>query len=127
MTQVFPIMSQLSQAVSIHPYFKINPGRVDDFKAIINQFIERTQTENTCLYYDFSINGDMAFCREAYVDGDAVLFHLGNVGAQIEATGEFSEMIRLEIHGPAEELAKLKAPLAELPVEYYEHVAGVQQ
>lgn len=120
-------MSQLSQAVSIHPYFKINPGHVDDFKAIISQFIERTQTEDACLYYDFSINGDMAFCREAYMDGDAVLFHLENVGAQIEATGEFSEMIRLEIHGPAEELAKLKAPLAELPVEYYEHVAGVQR
>ena len=36
-------------------------------------------------------------------------------------------MIRLEIHGPTEELAKLKAPLADLPVEYYEHVAGMQK
>ena len=127
MTQVFPIMSQLSQAVSIHPYFKINPGCVDNFKSIISQFVERTQPEENCHYYDFSICGEMAFCREAYADADAVLFHLENVGAQIEATGECSEMIRLEIHGPAEELAKLKAPLAELPVEYYEHIAGVQR
>lgn len=119
-------MSQLSKAVSIHPYFKINEGRTDDFKALIAKFIESTQTEKTCLYYDFSINGDIAFCREAYLDADAVLAHLANVGAHIEASAEFSEMIKLEMHGPAEELAKLKQPLAELPVEYFEHVGGAQ-
>ena len=118
-------MSSLSKAVSINPYFKINPGRIDDFKALISKFIESTQTEAGCLYYDFSINDDMVFCREAYLDADAVLAHLENVGAHIEASGEISEMVRLEIHGPAQELAKLKAPLAELPVEFYEHVAGV--
>ena len=31
----------------------------------------------------------MAFCREAYVDGDAVLLHLENVGAQIEPPANF--------------------------------------
>ncbi len=119
-------MSKLSKAVSIHPYFKINSGRTDDFKALMGKFIESTQTEPTCLYYDFSICGDMAFCREAYIDANAVLAHLGNVGAHIEASGEVSEMVRLEIHGPAAELAKLKEPLAELPVKFYEHVAGAQ-
>jgi len=119
-------MSQLSKAVSIHPYFKINEGRVDDFKALMGQFIESTQTEKTCLYYDFSICGDMAFCREAYIDADAVLAHLGNVGAHIEASGAISEMVKLELHGPAEELDKLRGPLAELPVEYYEQVGGAQ-
>jgi quinol monooxygenase YgiN len=120
-------MSQLSKAVSIHPYFKINEGRVDDFKLLINDFIKSTEPEEACLYYDFSICGDIAFCREAYVDADAVLTHLGNVGAHIEASGAFSEMIKLEMHGPADQLDKLREPLAELPVEYFVQIAGVQK
>ena len=119
-------MSKLSKAVSIHPYFKINEGRIEDFKALIAEFIASTQTEKTCLYYDFSINGDIAFCREAYVDGEAVLAHLDNVGHHIEASAAFSDMFRLEMHGPAEELAKLKGPLAELPIDYFEREGGAQ-
>lgn len=117
-------MSKLSKAVSIHPYFKIKAGHESDFKELISKFIESTQKETECLYYDFSMCGDIAFCREAYVDAEATLAHLANVGAHIEASGEFSKMIRLEIHGPSEELAKLKEPLAELPVEYFEHQSG---
>lgn len=120
-------MNQLSKAVSIHPYFKIHEGRLDDFKSLINDFIKSTSSEKTCLYYDFSICGDIAFCREAYVDGDAVLAHLENVGAHIAASGAFSDMIKLEMHGPADELDKLRVPLAELPVEYFVHVGGVQR
>jgi quinol monooxygenase YgiN len=120
-------MNQLSKAVSIHPYFKIHEGRMDDFKSLINEFIKSTSSEETCLYYDFSICGDVAFCREAYVDGDAVLAHLENVGAHIEASGAFSDMIKLEMHGPADELDKLRGPLADLPVEYFVHVGGVQK
>lgn len=120
-------MSKLSKSVSIHPYFKIHEGRVDDFKALIEQFIESTSPEEGCLYYDFSINGDVAYCREAYADADAVLVHLGNVGAHIEASTAFSDMFRLELHGPAAELDKLREPLKELPVEYFEHVGGVQR
>jgi len=120
-------MSQLSKAVSIHPYFKINEGSLDDFKALISEFVASTSTEEGCLYYDFSIGDGIAYCREAYVDADAVLAHLGNVGHHIEASAAFAEMIKLELHGPADELAKLKEPLAELPVDYFEHVAGVQK
>ena len=120
-------MSQLSKAVSIHPYFKIHEGRMDDFKSLINKFIESTSSEETCLYYDFTISDDIAFCREAYVDGDAVLAHLANVGAHIEASGAFSDMIKLEMHGPAEELDKLRGPLADLPITYFVHVGGVQR
>lgn len=120
-------MSQLSKAVSIHPYFKINEGRVDDFKSLMNDFVASTSSEAACLYYDFSICGDVAFCREAYVDADAILAHLENVGAHLEASGSLAEMVRLEMHGPADQLDKLRAPLADLPVEYFVRVTGVQK
>ncbi len=121
------IMNQLSKAVSIHPYFKIHAGRIEDFKSLIHDFITTTSTEEACLYYDFSISGDVAFCREAYINAEAVLAHLTNVGAHIEATAAFSEMTKLELHGPAEELDKLRAPLAALPITYFEHVGGIDR
>ena len=121
-------MSKLSKAVSIHPYFKINDGRLEDFKKNIADFIARTQTEDKCFYYDFSYceEENVVFCREAYEGAEGILAHLENVNAQIECALTMSDMIRLEIHGPADELAKLKEPLAALPVSFYEHMDGAK-
>ena len=118
-------MSNLSRAVSIHPYFRIQPGKEDAFEALMAEFVERTSTEETCFYYDFSICGDQANCREAYHDADAVLRHLENVGSCIAAAAEFSELYRLEFHGPAEEIDKLRGPLAHLNPEFYVNANGV--
>ncbi|MGJ8723337.1 MAG: putative quinol monooxygenase [Roseibacillus sp.] len=118
-------MSNLSQAVSIHPYFKIQSGKEDAFEALMAEFVERTTTEETCYYYDFSICGDQAFCREAYHDAAAVLRHLENVGSCIAASGEISELYRLEFHGPAEEIDKLRGPLADLNPDFYVRANGV--
>ena len=37
----------------------------------------------------------------------------------------FGELFRLELHGPADELDKLREPLAELNPEFFAHVTGV--
>ena len=47
-------MSELSNAVSIHPYFKVQEGKLDAFKETMMEFVARSSTEDTCLYYDFS-------------------------------------------------------------------------
>jgi len=118
-------MSKLTNSVSIHPYFKVAEGQMDGFKENIDRFVELTSSEEGCLFYEFTIHGDQAFCREAYVDGDAALTHLDNVGACIEKALTMSELYRLEIHGPAAELDKLRGPLADLSPDFYELVAGV--
>ncbi|MFT6239912.1 MAG: quinol monooxygenase YgiN [Akkermansiaceae bacterium] len=118
-------MSQLSQAVSINPYFKVQPGKLDAFKETMKKFVALTATEDTCVYYDFSVCGDQVFCREAYIGAAGVLRHLENVGACIEEALTVSELYRIEIHGPAAELDQLREPLAELKPEFYEHVTGV--
>lgn len=118
-------MNSLSQAVSIHPYFKVEEGKLEAFKKTMKEFVARTGTEETCLYYDFSINGDVVFCREAYVGAAGVLAHLENVGSCIEEALTFSELFRLELHGPAEELDKLREPLAELKPEFFARETGV--
>ncbi|MBK1835450.1 putative quinol monooxygenase [Roseibacillus ishigakijimensis] len=119
-------MSQLSRAVSIHPYFKINPGEEKAFHELIVDFVTRTRTEGeSCLCYDFTHCGDQAYCRELYADADAVLRHLENVGECIEASKAISEMYRLEFHGPAEEIEKLREALGDLEAEYYVRSNGV--
>ncbi len=120
-------MAKLSTAVSIHPYFQIQAGKVDDFSKVISSFIETTGTEAGCLYYDFTLNGDEAFCREAYLDADAALAHLGNVDHVIKQALEISTMTRLEIHGPAAELEKMHAPLAELHPAWFVRQDGLDK
>ena len=61
-----------------------------------------------------SINGDEVFCREGYTDAEGVLAHLDNVGALLAEGLKIADLARVELHGPAEELDKLKGPLAHL-------------
>lgn len=120
-------MSKLSTSVSIHPYFQIHAGQIDAFAKVIKTFIETTGTEDGCLYYDFTLNGDEAFCREAYTDGDTALFHLKNVDHVIKQALEISTMTRLEIHGPEAELEKMHAPLVGLNPAWFVHQGGLDR
>ncbi len=107
-------MSALSNFVSLHPYFKVHPGKLNAVKAGFARFIEKTATEKENLFYGFSINGEEIFCREAYESAEGVLAHLANVGELLTEMLKMADLIRVELHGPAEELEKLKAPLAHL-------------
>ena len=112
-------MSTHDTCCSIVPYFKVNDGKMKDFKLICEEFVARTKTEKQCLYYGFSFLGDIAHCREAYTDAQALLTHIDNVGDLIAKALEISELTRLEIHGPEQELNKLRAPLNELNADFY--------
>lgn len=92
---------------------------MDKFKALCERFVARTAKEVGCLYYGFSFNGTIAHCREGYTGAEAVLSHLENVGALLEEALRISTVLRLEIHGPEAELAKLRGPLAGLNPEYF--------
>jgi quinol monooxygenase YgiN len=109
-----------SRFVSLHPYFKIHPGKMDEIKKSLPEFIERTATEKGNLFYEFSMNGDELFCREAYENADALLAHVNNVGALLADMFEIADLTRIEVHGPAEELAKLKKPLTHLNPAFFE-------
>jgi quinol monooxygenase YgiN len=107
-------MSRISGFVSLHPYFKVPPDKLQMLKDVLPEFVAKTRGETQNLFYEFTINGDEVFCREGYVNAEALLEHLGNVKAMLEAALTMAELIRIEVHGPAAELDKLKAPLAHL-------------
>jgi quinol monooxygenase YgiN len=113
-------MKRLSNFVSLHPYFKVHPGKLEAFKSGFAAFVEKTASEEKNLFYEFTVNGDEVFCREGYVDAEGLLAHLENVGALLAEALKIADLIRLEVHGPAEELDKLRGPMAHLKPAWFE-------
>ena len=118
-------MSTFDTAVSIHPYFRIQPDQMETCKSFLAQFNEKVASEDKCLYYNFTFNDDVLCCREAYQDADGVQAHLENCGALLGEFLKIADLTRLEIHGPAEELEKLKPALADLNPEYFTCACGI--
>src|SRR6187397_522629 len=116
-------MDRLAGFVSLHPYFKVPSDKLPHLRAILPEFAAKTRDETGNLFYEFTINGDEVFCREGYVNAEALLEHLGNVEAMLAQALAMAELIRLEVHGPARELEKLKGPLAHLNPEWFTLVA----
>jgi len=100
--------------VSLHPYFRAHPGKLEAVKLAFSQFLEITATEKDNLFYGFTVNGDEILCREAYGSAEGLLAHLENVAAPLSQILKVADLVRVEVHGPAEELEKLKAPMAHL-------------
>jgi hypothetical protein len=100
---------------------------MDEFKDFCEQFITITAQEAKCLYYGFSFNGDNVHCREAYEDAEGLLMHLTNVDALLKEVFKIAQVTRLEIHGVAEELAKLREPLSTLAPTYFTLEYGVRR
>ena len=120
-------MATQDKCCTIVPYFKIKDGKMDDFRALCDQFVEKTNRESKCLYYGFSFNGDIAHCREGYEDAEGLLAHLENVGALLQEALTLSDIERLEVHGPEDELAKLRGPLSDLNPQFFELSYGFRR
>lgn len=116
-----------SDFVSLHPYFKAHPEKLEEVKAGFPKFVEATASEKECLFYGFTVNGDEILCREAYESAGGVLDHLDNVGELLAEILKIANLTRLEIHGPATELEKLKEPLAHLNPNWFALEASVEK
>ncbi len=112
-------MATQDKCCTIVPYFKVQNGKLGAFKEMCEQFVAKTSKEPKCLYYGFSFAGDQAHCREGYEDAEGVLAHLANVGPLLQESRKIAELTRIEIHGPEEELAKLREPLAEMQPRFF--------
>merc|ERR1740130_219707 len=92
-----------------------------------------------CIHYAFTFTDDgRAHCREAYKSGEAVIQHIADVGGvfngEVDAEAkkelkdlagcihpDVAELERLELHGPAAELEKIKKwnEGPKLPFQYF--------
>ncbi len=112
-------MATQDRCCTIVPYFKVAPGQLPSFRALCEQFVARTEREPKCLYYGFSFDGDQVHCREGYQDAEGLLTHLENIGQLLQQALQIAELTRLEVHGPADQLDKLRGPLAGLKPQWF--------
>ena len=112
-------MATQDKCCTIVPYFKVPNEQMNAFRALCERFVEKSRNEAKCLYYGFSFDGNQVHCREGYSDAEGLLTHLDNVGSLLEEALRIAELTRLEIHGPEEELAKLREPLAALKAQFF--------
>lgn len=109
------------------PYFEVPAANLSAFKALGPLFLEKTRQEAGCMHYAFSYSGNTAHCREGYVNAEAVLAHLDNVAEPLGEALKLATLVRLEVHAPADELEKLKAPLAGLNPQFFALEAGIRR
>lgn len=112
-------MANKDTCCTLVPYFKVQPGKMGEFKALCDQFVAKTATEPKCLHYAFSFDADNAHCREGYVDADGLLAHLANVDEPLQAALKIADLTRLEVHAPAAEIDKLRGPLKDLSPQFF--------
>lgn len=119
-------MSTFDNSVSINPYFKIADENMAAAKGFLAQFCDLVaKNEPGCLYYNFTFKGNEMCCREAYKDADAVKAHLANCGAPLGEFLKIAEVLRMEVHGPSDQLDQLKEAFAAFDPEYYVSECGI--
>ena len=101
-------MNHSDNAVAIHLSFKASPEKLQAFKRLAEDLIEITRGEMGCLFYGFSYADGEAHCREGYKNADSLASHLDNVSDLLQKLESISELARLEVHGPQDEIDKLR-------------------
>jgi hypothetical protein len=96
-------------------------------KKLCEQCVAVAAQESKCLYYGFSFNGNDVHCREAYEGAEGLLTHLSDVGPLLSQILKIASMTRLEVHGTAEQLAKLVEPMAGLAPTYFNLEYGIRR
>ncbi|MEW8505897.1 MAG: hypothetical protein AB2598_04285 [Candidatus Thiodiazotropha sp.] len=120
-------MALADPCCTLVPYFKVHEGKLEEFRRLGEQFLEKTMNEAKCMHYGFSFNGMQAHCREGYADAEGILAHLENVGALLDQALKIADITRLEIHAPAAEIEKLREPLSSLNPEFYTMEIGFRR
>lgn len=112
-------MTTQDSCCSVSPYFEIHASKAAEFRAICEKYVAWSSREPGCLYYGFSFDGDLAHCREGFENADALLAHIENLRPILHEMGEVSRLVKIEIHGPEQELAKLREPLTGMNPQYF--------
>lgn len=63
--------------------------------------------QNGCGHIAFSFSGNLAHCREGYVDAAALLAHGQNVAELLGQALKIAKIVRFEVHAPEAEIDKL--------------------
>jgi quinol monooxygenase YgiN len=112
-------MLTLDTCCTLVPYFEIQDGQVEAFKALALKLVAKTRAEPGCMHYAFSFSRNVAHCREGYIDAAALLAHRENVGELLAQALKISKIVRFEVHAPPAEIEKLRGPMASRSPQFF--------
>jgi len=113
--------------VSLTPAVAIKPGKKEEYKKLWQdetEVIKKKAKAEQIVSYGFSFSGESAQVREMYASAVGLQKHFQDVGPKIKQSAELSDMKKLILIGPADELTKLKPTFQGLSAEYYNLVFG---
>lgn len=120
-------MSLEDNVCTLVPYFTVQDGKLDEFKALGAQMVEKTRTESDVVFYGFSFSDQRAHCREGYASAAGILKHLENVDDLLQQALKIASLDVLEVHGPASEIAALREPLKGLNPTFFTMETGFRK
>jgi len=109
------------------PYFTVHEGKLDEFKALGEQMVEKTRSEDDVVFYGFSFSGQRAHCREGYKSAGGILKHLENVDELLQQALKIANLDLLEVHGPQSEVDALRDPLKGLNPTFFTMETGFRR
>ena len=103
---------------------EIQPGQLDNFRALARDLVASTQTEPGTLAYEWNLNADETVCHiyERYQNADAVLTHVQSFGTFAARFMEASNPTRFHVYGPVNDA--VKEALADLQPVYFSDLGG---
>ncbi|MCA6074895.1 putative quinol monooxygenase [Fulvivirga sedimenti] len=111
--------------IQVIAHLNIKPGKIDEFKTLAHSCIEMVkQKDKGTLQYDWYFNENNTVCivHERYINAEAGLQHIANLGELVVALFELCDM-SFDIFGsPTQEL---KNALEGMNITYYEFAAGI--
>ncbi len=105
--------------LTVTAFFTAKPGKLNALEQLADRFVEKTRKESRMCAYGWSFKGDEAHCRHRYQNADGFLEHVENVITLFQEALTISDCTRLAIHGPEDELAKLRGPMAKFDILQY--------
>ena len=103
---------------------KIGDGNVQAVKDIAPVFCDLTKQEPGALAYEWSLSADGSKLNvyERYVNSDAALAHLANVGPRLPELFALASPTGIECYGAASDT--FKEAVKDLPVTFYSQFDG---
>jgi len=120
-------MALTDSVCTLVPYFTVQDGKLDEFKSLGEQMVERTQTESKVVFYGFSFSGNKAHCREGYEGAEGILEHLGNFDELLQKALKIASLDSLEVHGTAADIEALREPLKGLNPTFFVMETGFRR
>jgi quinol monooxygenase YgiN len=117
----------VSKAVYFHLSLKINEGKTDAFRKIVDEMTALTKAESGALGYEWYLSADASRCRlvETYADEAAVMAHITGTAVRdvLPQLLQVSTITSFEVYGDPG--AKAAASLTASGAELFQQIAGI--